>query len=216
MSIELVIPSNYLMLCLPFLLLPQSFPGSRSFPISRLCIRCQSIGTSASGSVHPMNIQSWFPLGLTGLISLLSNGLSRVFSSTTVEKASILQCSAFFIVQLSHPYMTTGKTIALTIWTIISKVMSLLFNMLSRFVITFLPMSNCLNFMAAVTVHNDFEAQENKVCHCFHCFPIYLPLSDGARCHDLSFSESWVLSQVFHSPLSLSSRGSFVLLCFLP
>ena len=160
----------------------------------------QSIGASASGSVHPVNIQGWFPLGLTGLISLLSNGLSRVFSSTTVEKASILQCSAVFIVELSHPYMTTGKTIALTIWTIISKVMSLLFNMPSRFVITFLPRSNCLNFMAAVTVHNDFEAQENKVCHCFHRFPIYLPLSDGTGCHDLHF-----LNVEFRPAFSLSS-----------
>ena len=70
---------------------------------------------------------------------------------------------------------TTGKTIALTIWTFVSKVMSLLFNMLSRFVIAFLPRSKRLNFMVAVTIHSDFGAQENEVCHCFHCFPIYLP-----------------------------------------
>ena len=77
------------------------------------------------------------------------------------------------MVQLSHLYMTTGKTIALTKWTFVSKVMSLLFNMLSRLVIAFLPGSK-LNFMAAVTIHGDFGAQENKVCHCFHFFPIYL------------------------------------------
>ena len=71
-------------------------------------------------------IQGWFPLGMTGLISLLSKGLSRVFSNSTVQKASILQCSAFFMVQLSYLYMTTGKTIALTIWTFVGKVMSLL------------------------------------------------------------------------------------------
>ena len=75
------------------------------------------------------------------------------------------------------PYMTTGKTIVLTRWTLVGKVMSLLFNMLSRFVIAFLPGSKAsFNLMAAVTVHSDFGAQENKVCHCFHCFPIYLAM----------------------------------------
>ena len=90
-----------------------------------------------------MNIQDWFSLGLTGLISLQSKGLSRVFSHHS-SKASILQCSTFFIVQLSHPYMTTGKTIILTIRMFVSKVMSLLFNMLSRMVIAFLPRSKRL------------------------------------------------------------------------
>ena len=92
----------------------------------------------------PMTIQGWFPLGLTGLISLLSKGLSRVLSSSTYLKQSVLQRSAFFRVQLSHPYLTTGKTIALTSQTFVSKVMSLHFNMLSRFVITFLPRSKHL------------------------------------------------------------------------
>ena len=76
------------------------------------------------------------------------------------------------MVQLSHPYMTTGKTIALIIWTFVSKVMSLLFNTLSRFVIVFLPRSKLLEFTAAVTTHSDFEAQENKVCHYFHVFSL--------------------------------------------
>ena len=102
----------------------------------------QSIGASASASVLPMNIQNWFPLGWTSLISLQSKGLSRVFSNTTVQKH--LQHSAFFIVQLSHLYVTTGKTIALTQWTIVGKVLFLLFNMLSRFVIDFLPRSKRL------------------------------------------------------------------------
>ena len=101
----------------------------------------QSIGVSASASVLPMNIQDRFPLGLTDLISLQFKGLSRVFSNTT---ALILQCSAFFIVQLSHLYMTTGKTIALTRLTFVGKVMSLLFIMLSRLVIAFLPRSKSL------------------------------------------------------------------------
>ena len=83
----------------------------------------QSIGVSASASVLPMNIQGQFPLGLTGLISSLSKGLLRVFSNNSL-KASLLWCSAFFMVQLSHPYMTTGKTIALIIWTFVGKVMS--------------------------------------------------------------------------------------------
>ena len=98
----------------------------------------QRIGVSASTSVLPMNTQDWSPLGWTGWISLKSNGLS------SSSKASILQCSTFFIVQLSHPYMTTGKTIALTRWTLVGKVMSLLFNMLSMLVITFLPSSKHL------------------------------------------------------------------------
>ena len=87
-----------------------------------------------------MNIQDWSPLGLTGWISL-SKGLSRVFSRTN-SKASVFQCSAFFMVQSSHPYMTARKTIALARSTFVGKVMSLLFNMLSRFVIAFLPRSN--------------------------------------------------------------------------
>ena len=92
------------------------------------------------------------------------------------SKASILRYSAFFTVQLSHPHIT-GKNIALIRQTFVGKVMSLLFNMLSRLVITFLPRSKRLlkNFMAAVTTCSDYGAQKNKVSHCFHCFPIYLP-----------------------------------------
>ena len=89
------------------------------------------IGASASASVLSMNIQDWFPLGLTGFISLQCKGLLRIFSNTTVSsKASILQYSAFFMVQFSHPCVTTGKTIALSRWTFVGKVISLLFNML--------------------------------------------------------------------------------------
>ena len=104
------------------------------------------------------------------------------------SKASIFWCSAFFTVQLSHPYMTTGKTIALTRWTCVGKVMSLLFNTLSRLVITFLPRSkflliSWLQSPSAVIL----EPRKNKVWHCLHCFPIYLPWGDGTRCHDLTF-----------------------------
>ena len=147
----------------------------------------QSIGVSASASVLPMNIQDWFPLGCTGWISLQSKGLSSLLQHHS-SKASILRCSAFFIVQLSYPYMTIGKTIALTRRTFVDKVMSLLFNMLSRLVITFLPRSKCLLISwAAITICSDFGAPKNKVSHCFHCFPIYLPWTDGTGCHDLSF-----------------------------
>ena len=116
------------------------------------------------------------------------------------SKASILRCSAFFIVQLSHPYMTTRKTITLNRWTFVGKVMSQLFNTVSSVVLAFLPRSECLNFMAAVTIYSDFEAQENEVCHCSHCFPIYLPWSAGTGCHDLCF---WMLS--FKPAFSFSS-----------
>ena len=140
MSIESVMPSNHLILCHPLLLLLSVFPSIRVFSNeSVLCIRCQSIGALAP--VLPVNIQGWFPLGLTGWIFLQSKGLSRVFSSS---KASILQHSTFFIVQLSHPYMTTEKNKVLTRQTFVGKVMSLLFNMLSRLVITFLPRSKRL------------------------------------------------------------------------
>ena len=95
------------------------------------------------------------------------------------SKASILQCSAFFTVHLSHPYMTTGKTIALTRRTFVGKVMSLLLNMLSRLVITFLPRNKRLLISCAVTICSDFGAPQNKVWHCFYCCPIYFPWSDG-------------------------------------
>ena len=102
----------------------------------------QSIEVSASASVLSMNIQDWFPLGWTGWISLQSKGLSRVVSNSS--KATILWHSIFFIVQLSHPYMTNGKAIALTTWTFVGKVISLLFNVLSRLVMAFLSRSKHL------------------------------------------------------------------------
>ena len=134
----------------------------------------QSIEASALASVLPMNIQGWFPFEFTGLISLQSKGLLRVFSNTTFQKHQFF-CAQFLSGPTLTSYTTTGNTIALTIQTFLAKVMSLLFNMLSMFVIAFLSRDKCLNFMAAVTVHSDFGAQENKIYHCFHCFPIHLP-----------------------------------------
>ena len=115
---------------IPFSSCPHSFPASGSFPMSQI-FASDGQSIAASASILWMSIQGWFPLGLTGLTSLLSKGLSRVFSKTSL-KTSVLQCSPFFMVQISHPYMTTGETIALTIWTLVHKVMSLHFNMLSR------------------------------------------------------------------------------------
>ena len=200
----------------PFSSCLQCFPASGSFPMSQFFASGgQNIGVSASASALPMNIPDWFPLGWTGWISLQSKRLSRVFSNTTVQKHQ------FFGTQLSLWYnshihtFTTGKTIVLTRLTFVGKVMALLFNMLSRLVIAFLSRSKAsFNFMIAVTIWSDFGAPKSKVCHCFHCFLIYLPWSDGTRCHDLF--ECWDLSQLFHSPLSRSSWGSLVHLCFLP
>ena len=212
-------PSNHLILCCPLLLQPSIFPSIRVFANeSALRIRWPKYW-SFSCSISLSSEQS-------GLISFRIELVwpwcprdSIFFSSTTVQKHQFfctqpfLWSNSHIMVQLSHLYMTTGKTIAFTIWIFVGKVMSLLFNILSRLDIV-LPRSKCLNFMAAVTVGSDCGAQENKVYHCFHCFPVYLPWSDGTWCHDLSFFECWALGQLFHSPLSLSSRGSLYFFAF--
>ena len=123
----------------------QSFPASGSFPMSQFFASGgQSIGVSASASVLPMNIQDWFPLGWTGWVSAAQGTLKSLLQHYS-SKASILWCSAFFIVQLSHPYMTNGKTIALTGQNFV--VMSLLFNMLLRLFIAFLPRSVLISWL---------------------------------------------------------------------
>ena len=139
--------------------------------MSRLCI----MGTkywSFSFSKSPSR-------GYSGLISFRIDWFNLLAVHETLKsllqhhssKASILQLSAFLMVQLSHPHMTTEKNIALTMQMFISKQTSLLFNMLSTFVVVFFLRSKCLNFMTAVTVHNDFGAKGNKICHCFYSFP---------------------------------------------
>ena len=193
MSIESVILSNHLILCCPFSSCLQSFQASGSFLMSWLLASGgQSIGVSTSASVLPMNIQDWFPLGLTGLISLQSKGLSRVFSSTTVWKHQFLVFSLLY-----GPTLTSiqdyWKTIALTIWTFVGRVISLLFNMLSRCVIAFLPKSKSLLISWLQSPSTDC-AQENEVCHWFHCFP--------SICHEVMWLEViilvfWMLSY-FH------------------
>ena len=172
----------------PFSSCLQSFPASGSFQMSQLFTSDgHSFGVSALTSVLPMSIQGCFHLGWTGWTSLQSKRLSRLLQHHS-SKASTLQCSAFFIVQQSHPHMTTRITIALTRQTFVDKVMSSLFNMLSRLVITFLPRSkhlliSWLRSPSSVTL----EPPQSNVCHCLHCFPIYLPWSDRTGCHDLSF-----------------------------
>ena len=144
-SIELVIPSNHLILCLPLLLLPSIFPSIRVFSNeSLLHIRWPEYW-SFSFSISPSNEHPRLISFRMAWLDLLA--VQRTLKSLLQHhssKISILLCSALFIVQISHPYMTIGKTIALTRWTFVSKVMSLLFNMLSRLAITFLPRSERL------------------------------------------------------------------------
>jgi len=141
MSIELGILSNHLILCCPLLFLASNISSIRVFSNeSALGIRWPKY--SASASVLSMNIQGWFHLGLTGLISLQSKGLTRVFSSTTILKHQFF--GPFFMVQLSQLYMTIVNTIGLTIWIFVNKVMCLLFNMFYWFVIGFLSRSKHL------------------------------------------------------------------------
>ena len=157
-------PSNHLILCCPLLLMPSIFPSIKVFTNESTLQTRWSKYWSFSLTISPSNEHP-------GLISFRMDWLDLLAVQGTLKsllqhdssKASILRCSAFFTVQLSHPYMTTGKTIALTRRTFVGKVMSLLFNMLSKLVITFLPRSKRLNFMAAITICSDFGAQKNKV-----------------------------------------------------
>ena len=167
-------PSNHLILCHPLLLLPPIPPSIRVFSSeSVLCIRWPKYWTF---SISPSNEYS-------GLISFRMDQLDLLAVQGTLKsllqhynsKASILQCSAFFIVQLSHPYMTNRKAIALTRWTFVGKVMSLLFNMLSRLIIAFLPRSKHLLISWLQSPSAVILEPPTNVCHCFHCFPIYLP-----------------------------------------
>ena len=143
MSIESVMLSNHLILYHLLLLLPSILPSIRVFPMSQpFTSDGQSI--DASASVLPMNIQGWFPLGLTGLISLLSKGLSRVFSNITFQRHQFFSIQPFLKFNSHIHIWLLEKKIALTIWTFVGKVMSLLFNTLSRFVTAFLPKSKHL------------------------------------------------------------------------
>ena len=165
-------PSNHLILCRPLLLLPSIFPSIRVFSNeSALHFRWPKYW-NFSFSISPSNEYSglvsfridWFDLAVQGTLKSLLQHHNL--------KASILWHLAFFMVQISHPYMTTRKTIVLAIWTFVSQVTSLLFNMLS---LSFPSKEQAsFNFMAAVTVCSDFRAQEEEICHHIHLFPFYL------------------------------------------
>ena len=184
---------------IPFSSCFQSFPESESFPVSQFFASGgQSIGNSASASVLPVNIQDWFPLGGTGWIFFQSKGHSRVFSNTTVQKHQ------FFSTQLSHPYMTTGKTTALTRQTFFGKGISLIFNVLSRLVIAFIPRGKCLLISwlqsPSAVILEPPKVKSVTVYIVSHLFAMkwwdWMPWS--------YYYECWDLSRLFHSPLSLS------------
>ena len=162
-------------LIIPFSSCLQYFPASQSFPMNRFFASGgYSIGVSASASVLLNEYSGLISFRIFDWLDLLAvQGTLKNLLQHHSSKASILQCSAFFVVQPSHPYMTTGKTIALTRWTFVSKVIFLLLNMLSRLVIAVLPRSkHLLIWMQSQSAE---ILEPNKiVCHCFHCFPIYL------------------------------------------
>ena len=187
-SIESVMPSSHLILCRPLLLLPPIPPSTRVFSNESTLRMRRPKYWSFSLSISPSNEHpGLISFGMDWLDLLAVQGTLKSLLQHHSSKASILQCSAFFTVQLSHPYMTTGKTIALTRQTFVVKVISLLFNILSRLVLIFLPRSKRL-FISWVQSPSAviLEPKKNKVYHCFHCLPIYFPWS-GTGCHDLSF-----------------------------
>ena len=185
MSINLVMPSNHLILCHPFLLLPSVFPRNRVFSHeSILPIRWPKYW-SFSFSISPSKEYSglisfrmdWFDL-------LVIQGTLKSLLQHHSSKASIHWPSVFFIVQFSHPYETTGVTIALTRQTSVGKVMALCFNVLSRLVIAFLPRSRYLLISRLQSPSAVILEPPKIVSHCFH---IYLPWRDGTQCNDISF-----------------------------
>ena len=212
MSIESVMPSNHLIFCRPLLLLPPIPPIIRVHSNElTLHMRGQSSGISASISVLPMISQDWSLLEWTGWISLQSKGLSSVFSNTTVQKQQ------FFVTQFSsqsksHPHMTTGKTIALTRWTFDRKVISLLLNMLSRFVITFVPRSKCLLISwlqspsAVILEHPKIKSDTVST--------VSPSISHEVMGPDAMILAFWIVS--FKPTFSISSRGFLIPLHFLP
>ena len=177
MSIKLVMPSSHLILCHSLLLLPPVPPSIRVFSNeSNLRMRWPKYWSFSFSIIPFKEIPGLIFFRMDWLDLLAVQGTLKSLLQHHSSKASILQGSAFFTVQLSHPYMTTGKTIALARRTFVGKVMPLLFNMLSRLVIAFPPRSKHLliSWLQSPSC-SDCGAQKNKVCHCFHCFSIYLP-----------------------------------------
>ena len=179
-------PSSHPIFGCHLLLLPPIPPSIKVFSNeSTLCMRWPKYRSFSFSIIPSKEIPRLIFFRMDWLDLLAVQGTLKTLLQHHSSRASILRCSAFFTVQLSYPYMTTGKTIALTRRTFVGKVMSLLLNMLSRLVITFLSRSKCLLISwlqspSAVIL----KPQKIKV---WHCFPIYLPWSDGTRCHDLRF-----------------------------
>ena len=183
-------PSNHLILCRPLLFLTSIFPRIRDFPNeSALCIRWPKYWSFSSSPANEYSGLMSFRIDWFDLLAL--QGTLKSLLQHYSLKASVHRCSAFFMVQLSHLYTTTGETTALTRWTFVGKLMSLLFNMLSRFVIAFLLRSKCLLISWLPSLSTVILEPKKIVCHCFHFFPIYLPWSDRTGCHGISF---WMLS----------------------
>ena len=187
-SIESVMPSSHLIFCRPLLLLPPIPPSIRVFSDeSTLHMRWPKYWSFSFSIITSKEIPGLISFRMDWLNPLAVQGTLKSLLQYHSSKASIIQRSTFFTVQLSHPYMTIGKTIALTRRTLVSKVMSLLFNMLSRLVITFLPRSKRL-LISWLQSPSAVILEPPKIkSDTFHCFPIYFPWSDGIRCHDLRF-----------------------------
>ena len=180
--------SNHFILCRPLLLLSSIFPSIRTFSNdSVLCIKWSKYW-GFSFNISTFNEYSGLISFRIDWVDLLAvQGILKSLLKHHSSKALILQCSGFFIVKLSHPYMTTGKTIALTRWTFVGKVMPLLFNMLSSLVIVFLPRIKHLLISWLQSPSALILEPKKIVCDCFHCFPFYLPWSNGTVWHNLSF-----------------------------
>ena len=206
-------PSNQLILCHPLLLLPSIFPSIRIFSNESVpCIRWPKYW-KFSFSISP-------PSEYSGLISFRIDWFDLLAVQGTLKnllqyhssKASILWCPAFFMIRFSHPYMTTGKNIALTRQTFIGKIMALLFNMLSRLVIAFLPRSNCL-------LISWLQSPSAVILELKKTKSVTVSIVSPSICHEVMKLDAmilvfWMLS--FKPPFPLSSRGSLVPLCFLP
>ena len=180
MSVESVMPSSHLILCCPLLLLPSIPPSIRVFSNeSTLHMRWPKYWSFSFSIISSIEHPGPSSFRMDWLDRLAVQGTLKSLLQHHSSKASILRCSAFLTVQLSHPYMTTGKTIALTRWSFVGKVMSQLLNMLSRLVITFLPRSKHLLISWLQSPSGVILEPPKIVWHYFHCFPIYFPWSDG-------------------------------------
>ena len=169
-------PSSHLILCHPLLLPPSIFPSIRVFSNeSFICIRWPKYWSFSFSTSPSKEYSGLISFRIACLDLLTVQGTLKSLLQHHSSKSSILWCSTFFMIQISHPYTTTGKTIALIIQTFVGKVLSLLFNMLSRFVIAFLPRSKHL-LISWLQSPSTVILEPKKVgCHCLHCFPIYLP-----------------------------------------